>query len=374
MKFNVQGKAFLNQLQSVSKVLNSKNAITVLDNFLFTVEGDRLTITGSDSENILTASVEIFESECDGAVAVPAKRLLEVVKEVASQPLTFVINDVTKEIDLVFLTGHFSFMGVNASEYPVADKGKEETIKLTVPSNVIVKGIDSTLFAVSTDTIRPMMTGIYWDIHKEDITFVGSDTHKLVKYVNSEYAPGIESSFILPAKPAAIIKGLLEKEEGDVVVEMDSRSAIFNYGDYSLSCRFINGNYPNYNRVIPVDNPYSLTVDRVTLLAAVRRVSIFASKASNLVKFRMSDSDLRLSAQDLDYSTQAEEKVECEYSGQEMTIGFNASHMIEMLNNLHSDNVIIKVSDPARPALFEPLEKTEGESVVMIQMPLQVIE
>lgn len=374
MKFNVQGKTFLNQLQAVSKVLNSKNAISMLDNFLFTIEGNRLTITGSDSENIMTASVEIFDSECDGLIAVPAKRLLEVVKEVASQPLTFVINDTTKEIDLQFLTGHFSFMGVNGAEFPAPQASEEETTKLTVPAQVIVKGIDSTLFAVSTETIRPMMTGIYWDIHLLDITFVGSDTHKLVRYVNKEYAPQIVASFILPAKPASIIKSLLEKEEGEVEIEMDSRSAIFRYGEYSLSCRFIKGNYPNYNRVIPVDNPYSLTIDRLALTGAVRRVAIFASKALSLVKFRMSDSMLNLSAQDLDYSTQADEHIDCDYSGKPMTIGFNATHMAEMLNHMPGDNVVIKVSDPARAALFEPLEKKEGEDIVMIQMPSQVIE
>ena len=199
MRFNVEGKTFQQQLSAVSKVINAKNALSILDNFLLKVEGDRLSITGSDQENVLTAFMTITESECDGAIAVSAKRLLEITKEISSQPLTFYINDETKEIDIRFLNGHFNFMGVDAAEYPGRRKTEEQTLRMMIPASVVQKGIENTLFAVSPDTVRPIMTGIYWDIHEDNVTFVSSDTHKLVRYINSETAPGFEASFIPPS-------------------------------------------------------------------------------------------------------------------------------------------------------------------------------
>lgn len=375
MKFNVAGKIFQQQLQAVSKVINSKNAMAILDNFLLRVEGDRLYITGSDTENVMTASLEIMESECDGMVAVNARTLLDITKEVASQPLTISVNDVTKEIDLQFLTGHFNFMGVNADEYPKRSEHADDAVSFKVPAHVVFKGIDKTIFAVSTEPIRPIMTGIFWDIHPGDITFVSSDTHKLVRYINNQTDPGIESSFIMPSKPAGILRGLFSKsDETEVEVTMDAKSATFTFGDYSLSCRFIKGTYPNYNRVIPASSPFQLTVDRATLINALRRVSLFASKASSLVRFAIEGSRLMLSAQDLDYSTSADEVVSCDYKGNDMTIGFNAAYTIEVLNNLPGDMTLIELSDPARPGIFRPLVQEEGENLVTIQMPMQVLE
>lgn len=373
MKFNVSGKTFQTQLQAVSKVINAKNALSILDNFLLKVEGDRLSITGSDQENVLTAYMEITESECDGQIAVSAKRLLEIIKEISNQPLTFVINDDTKEVDVRFLNGHFNFMGVDAAEYPDARKPEEDTNTLIFPASIVQKGIDNTLFAVSADTVRPIMTGIYWDIHEGDITFVSSDTHKLVRYINREFAPSITASFILPSKPANIIKGLISKDDADIKMTFDSKGATFEIGDYLLSCLFIKGNYPNYNRVIPVDSPFELTVDRVSLLTALRRVSIFAAKSSNLVVLDIRDNEVRISSQDLDYGTSAEERVNCGYEGNPMTIGFNGQFMIEILSNLHDETVVVKLSDPARPGVYTPLKQQEGEEVVTIQMPMQVL-
>lgn len=373
MRFNVSGKTFQSQLQAVAKVINAKNALAILDNFLLRVEGDRLSITGSDQENILTAYMEITESECDGEIAVSAKRLLEVIKEISNQPLTFDINDATKEIDIRFLNGHFNFMGVDAAEYPVSRKAEEDQRTMIMPASVIQKGIDNTLFAVSTDTVRPIMTGIYWDLHEGDITFVSSDTHKLVRYINRQYAPGFDASFILPAKPANILRSIIGKDDADIKVIFDSKGAIFEIGDYLLTCLFIKGNYPNYNRVIPTDSPFELTVDRVSLLTALRRVSIFAAKSSSLVVLDLNSSGVRISSQDLDYSTSAEEHVSCSYEGNDMTIGFNGQFMIEILNNLHDDTVVIRLSDPARPGVYTPLQQPEGEDIVTIQMPMQVL-
>ena len=373
MRFNVAGKTFQQQISAVSKVINAKNTLSILDNFLLRVEGDRLSITGSDQENVMTAYMEVTDSECDGEIALSAKRLLEVVKEISNQPITFEINDSTKEVDIRFLNGHFNFMGVDAAEYPVSRSLDEESKSMILPAPMVVKGIENTLFAVSTDMVRPIMTGIYWDIHENDITFVSSDTHKLVKYENRMYHPGFAASFILPAKPANILKSIIGKDDADVKVTFDTKGATFEIGDYILGCLFIKGNYPNYNRVIPTDSPFELMVDRVALLTALRRVTLFASKSSNLVVLDITSNEIRVSSQDLDYSTSAEEWVNCGYEGNSLTIGFNGQFMIEILNSLHDETVVIMLSDPARPGVYQPLKQEDDEKILIIQMPMQVL-
>lgn len=374
MRFNIDGKSFQQNLQAVNKVINSKNALSILDNFLFTVEDGILTVMGSDQENIVTARMEVMDCDGDGAIAVPAKSLLEITKEISNQPLTFILNEETGEIDLQFLNGHFKFMGINADEFPRGEALEEGAIVLNVPSTMILKGIDKTIYAVSTEPIRPMMTGIYWDIHEGDITFVASDTHKLVRYINTNVNPGVERGFIMPAKPAGILRGVLPKEEEVVKIVIGEKGAKFELANFTLTCRFIKGNYPNYNRVIPASNPFTMTVDRSAFVNAMRRVAIFASKASNLVKLQLSQGSMLLAAQDLDYGTSAEERVMCEYQGNDMTIGFNSQFTLEILNNLDGDMVYVRLSDPARPGVFEPFEQQPNENLVTIQMPMQVIE
>lgn len=373
MKFNVEGKAFQQQLQAVSKVINSKNTLRILDNFLLRLEGDSLSITGSDSENVITAYVPVMDKEGDGAIAVPAKRLLEITKEIDNQPLTFYINDETKEIDLRFLNGHFNFMGVDAAEYPEPRKLADDHKELFLPADMVLKGINNTWFAVSTDTARPVMTGIYFDIHHEDVTFVSSDTHKLVKYVNAEKAPGIEASFILPGKTAGIIKNLISKEDAEIKISFDAKGGLFEFGEFFVYTVFVNGTYPNYNRVIPNDNAFSLIVERSSLVSAMRRVNLFAPKSSNLVVFNLETNNLTISAQDLDYGTSAEERVNCEYEGNNMIIGFNGVFMVEILNNMTDDTILLRLSDPARPGIFSGFEPKEAESLIIIQMPMQVL-
>ncbi len=375
MKFNVSGKALQTQLQAVSKVIASKNAMSILDNFLLRVTSDRLYITGGDQENVMTAWVEIFDVEGEGEVAVLAKRLLEVTKEVSNQPLKFFINEQTKEIDINFMNGHFNFTGVDAAEYPRKKEHEEGATVLEFPAMMVLNALEGTLFAASADPIRPIMTGVFWDIEPERVTFVCSDTHKLVKYEVTEVAPGLTDSFILPAKPANVIKSLLGKEEDSMVkITKDEKSATFEFDTFSLSTRLIKGNYPQYRRVFPKDNPYCLIVNRESLLNAVRRVALFASKASKLVKFNIQPTEVLMASQDLDYATSAEERVECEYKGTPMTIGFNSDYMTEVLSNLQGDDVKVELADPARPGLFSPVEQKEGVDVVMLQMPMQVIE
>lgn len=373
MRFNIDGKLLQQQLSAVNKVINSKNALSILDNFLFELRGNRLTITGSDQENVVTASIEVLESEGEGAVAVPAKTLLEITKEVNNQPVNFYFNEQSGEIELEFLNGKFKFMGISAEEYPRGEGMEDGALKTVIPGLVILKGIEKTVYAVSQESIRPIMTGIYWDIHENEIVFVASDTHKLVRYITREVQPGFEKGFIMPSKPANILKGIIGKEDM-VTLHIGDKGASFSFGDFTLTCRFIKGNYPNYNRVIPSDNPFTMTVDRQSMLNAMRRVAIFASKASSLVKMEFGPGKLRLAAQDLDYGTSAEENVMCDYQGNEMTIGFNSSFTVEILNNMGGDSVVLKLSDPARPGVFMPLEQEPNTELTTIQMPMQVIE
>lgn len=373
MKFNIDGRTFQQQLQAVSKVINAKNALTILDNFLLRVEGDVLSITGSDQENVITVSVAITDSEGDGIIAVSARRLLEITKEINNQPLTISVNDDTKEIDLQFLNGHFNFMGIPGEDYPMPRSLDEDYKEMTLPASMVLKGIESTIFAASPDTVRPVMMGIYWDIHNDDVTFVSSDTHKLVRYINREKAPGIEASFVLAPKPANILRSLITKDTPEVRVAFDNKGCVMYFGDYVLTSLFINGTYPNYARVIPSENPFVMTVDRASLLASLRRVTLFASKASNLVVLKLQADGAHLSAQDLDYGMSAEEHVICDYSGNDMTIGFNGAFMIEILSNIKGDTVNLRLSDSARPGVYMPFEQAEGEDIVVIQMPMQVL-
>lgn len=375
MKFNVPGKAFYDQLSAVAKVINAKNTLSILDNFLLTVKDNILSITGSDQENVITASLEVFDSEEDGSVAVSAKTLLELVKEVASQPLTMSVDAGSFNCEVQYLSGHFNFLGVDPAEFPKKEERTEDIVAdFSLPASEVRRALELTLYAVSSEPIRPMMTGVLWDVEENQVTFVSSDTHKLVRYINTMAAPGVKTSFIMPSKPASILKGLLGKEDMDVHIVADNKGATFTFGDFTLSCRFIKGNYPNYNRVIPTDNPFFLTVDRQTLLTGMRRASLFASKASSLVRLEISDTEIKITGQDLDYSTLAEDCVSCEYQGNPITIGFNALYCQEVLSNMTCDTVKIELSNPARPGVFMPLEQQPDENLVTIQMPMQVLE
>ena len=374
MKFKVPGKAFQNNLQLMSRVLNSKNTIGILDNFLIRIEENRLWITGSDSENTMVSWLEIFDVEGQGEVAVPSKTLIEMSKETGNQPLEFEMDDETRKFDVKYQKGHFEFMGVDAAEFPRRAADEEQSRELIVPAEVIAKGIENTLYAVSSDTIRPTMTGIFWDIKEDNITFVSSDTHKLVRYRNYQARPGFEGGMILPSKPASILKAMIGKEDTEVKMRLNSKGAVFEVGNFRLSCKFIMGNYPNYNRVIVENSPYHLVVDRESLLNAVRRVSLFASKSTSLVKCEISADSVKMISRDFDYSTMGEETVDCTYDGEPMMIGFATNYMIDILSHLDCDDLKISLVDPARPGLFEPLQQKDDENIVVLQMPIQVLE
>ncbi|MFI3240667.1 MAG: DNA polymerase III subunit beta [Bacteroidales bacterium] len=371
MKFNIQSKMLLSHLTAISKVVNSKNAISILECFLFVLDGDNVVITGSDQETTLTATVEVMNAEGEGKFAINAKCILELLKELPDQGLSFEINDENFEINIFYQNGKFNFIGFNGNEFPQKEISSDINATMVLPADEVAKAIDRTLFAVGMDDLRPIMMGILWDIKPDGIIFVASDTHKLVRYTNSRITPEIEASFILPTKPASVLRNILQKETNDITIKIDEKSATFQMKGYTLNCRFINGKYPNYNSVIPQNNPFNMEIDRVSLLNAVRRVSVFAS-VGGLVKCELRENEVLLKTQDIDFSTWAEEVVPCNYSGDGMIMGFNNAMIIDVLNNLNSESIEVKLSDPSRAGLFIPMDQSEDEKLLILLMPMMV--
>jgi len=372
MKFNIQSKKLLSHLNAVSKVIINKNAYAILDNFLFELEGDRLVVTGSDMETRLTTTVEVTNAEGAGKFAVDVKRMLSLLKELPDTAMTVDVNEENLEVVIKYVSGQYNIIALNGEEYPLKSQSAGETVQFGLAPKDIIDGIQHTIFAVGTDDMHPQFMGVYWDIKPEGITFVASDSHKLVRYKKLNVAPNIERAFILPSKPASILSSILDKnEKSPVTITVDETSATFETGEYSLTCRFINGRYPNYNSVIPENNPYSVQADRMTLLTALRRVSVFAS-VGGLVKLQLEPNAIMLTAQDLDHSTSAEEQITCEYDGEPMTMGFKNSDVIEVLNNIDNENVTLKLLDPARAGIFLPSEQKQGEDLLILQMPMMI--
>lgn len=373
MKFNVSSKTLYSYVSAVSKVINSKNALTILNNFLFELSDNTLTITASDLENTLVAHLEVMDAEGEGKFCVDARRMVDLLKEMPDQGISFDINDDNLAVEIVYPSGNYSFIAINGNEYPSNESVDESTdiIEFTCPTEQIIKGIDNTLFAVGNDDLRPQMMGILWDIKPDAITFVATDTRKLVKYRNAMSTPGVEGSCILPIKPATVIKNVFAKED-EVKVTLEPKSATFESPSYKFNCRFIKGSFPDYNRVIPVKNPYVITVDRQSFLNAVRRVGVFVDQGHGLVKFKIEKDQLTMKATDNNFCTSAREVVPCDFTGTEMIIGFSAPYLIEIFNTISTTDILIKLSDPSRPGVFVPSENSENSELLMLLMPMTV--
>ena len=310
--------------------------------------------------------MEVIENDGDGRFAVSSKTILEALKEIPEQPLTFEVNTNNLEITVQYQNGKYSLMGQNADEYPQAPALGANAVHVTIGAPVMLGGINRALFATADDELRPVMNGIYFDITTEDITFVASDGHKLVRNKTFVAHGDEKAAFILPKKPATLLKNLLPKEQGDVQIDFDDRNAIFTLENYRMVCRLIEGRYPNYNSVIPQD------IDRQMLISALRRVSVFSSQASSLIKLRLSENQIQISAQDIDFSTSAEETLICQYAGNAMSIGFKSTFLIDILNNLTAQEVIVELADPSRAGVIVPAEQEEKEDVLMLLMPMML--
>lgn len=372
MKFVVSSTALLSHLQAISKVINSKNTLPILDCFLLELNGSTLTLTAADSETRMVTSLEVNEAEGNGKFAVNAKNLLDPLKELPEQPLTFEINNDNLETFIYFHNGKYNFIGQSGEDYPQPKELKDTAISLTIEPQILFSGINRTLFASADDELRPVMNGIYFDITTDDLTFVASDGHKLVR-CKTLAAKGTErASFILPKKPANLLKALLPKEAETVEIKFDENNAYIKMASYTMTCRFIEGRYPNYNSVIPQNNTNKVNLDRLTFLNALKRVSVFSNQASNLIRLQLSDKSIVVSAQDIDFSTAAEETITCEYAGTTMNIGFKSSFLIEILNNIPSSDISLELSDPSRAGLIIPVENEDNEDLLMLLMPMML--
>ena len=350
----------------------SNNSLQILDSFLFNLEGNKLTITASDAETRLVTSVDVMNAQGSGLFAVSAKILLDPLKELPEQPLTFDINDDNLEIFIHFQNGKYNFIGQKGDTYPQQKPLNENAISIMMDAQMLLNGISRSLFATADDELRPVMNGIYFDITTEDITMVASDGHKLVRCKTLAAKGNERAAFILPKKPATLLKNLLPKEQGTVTIEFDERNAVFMLESYRMVCRLIEGRYPNYNSVIPQNNPHKVTVDRQQLIGALRRVAIFSSQASSLIKLRMQENQIVISAQDIDFSTSAEETQVCQYSGAAMSIGFKSTFLIDILNNISADEVVIELADPSRAGVIVPVEQEENEVLLKLLMPMML--
>jgi DNA polymerase III subunit beta len=374
MKFVVSSTALLGHLQAISRVISSKNTLPILDNFLFELEGKELKITASDLESTMITELALAMASEPGNIAIPARLLLDTLKEFPEQPLTFDINLNTLSIVINSENGKFTITGQNGSDFPQLPSIKSDRKgSVVLTPELLLSGISKTIFATADDELRPVMNGIFIELSEQDITFVASDAHKLVRYKRSDAKSSVVASFILPKKPASLLKNILSKEEGQVTLEFDEKNAFFAMANYQLICRLVEGNYPSYNAVIPTKNPNKLMIDRIELYNSLKRVSVFANQASNLVKLQLAGNQVTISAQDIDFSISAYERLNCNYEGDEMEIGFKSLFLVEILSNISSSDVVLELSDPTRAGLILPAVKdNDQEDVLMLLMPMMI--
>ena len=374
MKFVVSSMELLSHLQAVSRVISNKNTLPILDNFLFSLDSGVLEITASDLESTLITSFPLENTDGDGEIAIPARILTDTLKEFSEIPLTFEIDTNSMMIVIQSESGKFTIMGQNASEFPqlpqIKDDQKQE---LEIDGEVLLSGINKSIFATADDELRPVMNGIFIEMSTDDTTFVASDAHKLVRYKRTDVKAGANASFILPKKPASLLKNVLGKEQNMVKLEFDDRNASFTLTNYKMICRLVEGNYPSYNSVIPTDNPFKMTIDRLEFYNALRRVSVFSNQASNLVKLALSGNQLTISAQDIDFSISATERLNCQYEGDDMEIGFKSTFLIEILANITTTDVVVEMSDPTRAGILLPATSdNDSEDILMLLMPMMI--
>jgi DNA polymerase-3 subunit beta len=349
MTFTLSSSVLSNKLGILAKVINSKNSLSILDSFLFSVDGETLTVTASDNNNMMKCFIPLTNASGQGAFCVSNKLILNAVKELAEQPLTFEVDDNSNGIKIVYQNGSYSIMGQSADEYPNMQQISDGYTETQISASALANNIQRTLFATANDELRMVMNGIYFDLKEDCLNLVASDGHKMVRNMLFECKASVPASFILPKKPAGLLRSVLSTDdETPVTIKFNNNNAEITFPDGLLSCRLIEGRYPNYASVIPTDNPNIVTVDRKALISALRRVLPFASESTQLIKLRLEMNSLQLNAEDIDFATSAYEDVICEYGGVPMSIGFKGSALTEILNNLSSDDVVIELADPSR--------------------------
>ncbi len=369
MKFIVSSSQLLKQLQVLGGVINNSNTLPILDNFLFELNQNELKISASDLETTMSTTIDV-ESDSEGSVAISARLLLDTLKTFPNQPLTFKTED--NNIEISSSQGKYDMAYFDGSEFPKA-VSIESPSSTILPGAILATAISKTIFAAGNDDLRPVMSGVFFQFATDSLTFVATDAHKLVKYVRTDVVANEAAEFIMPKKPLNLLKGILAGLESDVTIEYNDANAKFTFDNVVLVCRLIDGKYPNYEAVIPKENPNKLTVDRGTFLNSVKRVSIFSSKTTHQIRLKMAGTELNISAEDVDYSNKAEERLVCEYQGDDLQIGFNSRFLSEMLSNLTSNEILIEMSLPNRAGILTPIDGVEdGEYITMLVMPVML--
>ncbi len=370
MKFIVSSTYLLKQLQVLGGVINNSNTLPILDNFLFELKDSKLTVSASDLETTMSSVVDV-ESDTDGSIALPARLLLDTLKTFPEQPLTFVVED-NHTVEISSNHGKYALAYADGKEFPKA-VALEDPSTTMIAGDILATAISKTIFAAGNDDLRPVMSGVFFQFSTEGLTFVATDAHKLVKYTREDVQASQVAEFIMPKKPLNLLKGILAASDDDVKIEYNDSNAKFTFENSELVCRLIDGKYPNYEAVIPKENPNKLTIDRTQFLNSVRRVSIFSNKTTHQIRLKIAGAELNISAEDIDYSNKAEERLTCDYQGDDMQIGFNSRFLTEMLNNLSSDDVQLEMSLPNRAGILTPTDGLdEGERVTMLVMPVML--
>ncbi len=370
MKFIVSSTQLLKQLQVLGGVINTNNTLPILDNFLFDLSNNQLKISASDLETTMSTTIAV-EADETGSIAVPARLLLDTLKTFPEQPLTFVVED-NNTIEISSDSGKYALAYADGAEFPKAVE-LEAPSSTTVAGDILATAITKTIFASGNDDLRPVMSGVFFQFSPESLTFVATDAHKLVKYVRTDVSASEVAEFIMPKKPLTLLKSILAGTDDEVKIEYNESNAKFTFDSSILVCRLIDGKYPNYEAVIPKENPNKLTLDRGTFLNSVRRVSIFSSKTTHQIRLKMAGTALNISAEDLDFSNKADERLQCNYEGDDMQIGFNSRFLLEMLSNLNSNDVLLEMSLPNRAGILTPIDGLDGgENITMLVMPVML--
>jgi len=369
MKFSVSSSELLKQLTLAAGSIGSNPVLPILEDFLFTISGKTLRIAATDLETSITTEIEV-NADGNGSVAVPAKILLDTLKALPQQPITFTVDDENFGIEITSAYGKYRLAGENGQDFPAIPE-PDSVDEIELPAPILNQSVSKTLFATSSDELRPAMTGVFFQVDFNKLTMVATDAHKLVKYTYSNLSSEVSTSFIVPKKALNLLKNALPGGD-EVKMAFNKANAFFNFGQTQLVCRLIDARYPDYNAVIPVDNPNTLTISRTDFQNSLKRIAIYANKTTNQVILNINDGSLTVSAQDLDFSNEATEQLACSYEGEPLTIGFNAKFLVEMLGVLESDEVQMELSTPTRAGILLPNEDSDGEDILMLVMPVML--
>ena len=370
MKFIVSSSALLKQLSSINGVITTNPVVPILENFLFEISDGKLVVTASDLQTSMITELEV-EAKEDGSIAVPARILLETMRNLPEQPVTFSIDEETYSIEINSDNGRYKLAGENATDFPKVPT-VSDGYSVNVSSAVLADAITNTIFATSNDELRPAMTGVYLQLNDTNLTFVATDGHRLIRYRRVDVTSDSDNSVIIPRKALNLLKSTLPTETSNVSVEYNASNAFFKFDNVSMICRLIDERFPDYENVIPVDNPNHMTINRQEFLSSLKRIAIYANKTTHQVRIKITGSELQVSAEDLDFSNEANERLSCDHSGEDIEIGFNAKFLIEMLNNIDSKEVEMHLSAPNRAGLIIPKDKDENEDILMLVMPVML--